>query len=398
MDTAHKTDEEKKEYFDSEEVLDQKITMLAEWIKASKHFIAFTGAGISTSAGIPDYRSGVNTVLPTGPGAWEKAAKGVKGKSTVKKPMSSAIPTPCHMSLVKLHEVGYLKYLISQNVDGLHRKSGIPAKKIAEVHGNTNLEVCRNSKCKKKYLRDFRVRTAKTVHDHKTGRMCENCGKELHDSIINFGENLPEEELNNGFNESAKSDLCLVLGSSLRVTPAANMPEETSDKGGRLVIVNLQATPLDSKAFRINGLIDDVMSKLMKKLGLDIPPFTLKRRVMVTKTDVNVKNPTKKGQVGIEVRGIDEEGSHYSLFNAVETTFSASKETMTQTKEPMRFHPTKLDLNSGKLLLNLVFAGHYNEPSLKIEVPLEVLKLNSPIHFFMEFNPQTKKWSFLQNS
>ena len=72
VDTAHKTDDEKKEYFDSEDVLDHKIQLLADKIKNSKHFVAFTGAGISTSTGIADYRSGMNTVLPTGPGCWEK--------------------------------------------------------------------------------------------------------------------------------------------------------------------------------------------------------------------------------------------------------------------------------------------------------------------------------------
>ena len=70
--TAHKTEEEKKEYFDTPEELEKKITILAKIIKESNHFIAFTGAGISTSTGIPDFRSGANTVLETGPGAWEK--------------------------------------------------------------------------------------------------------------------------------------------------------------------------------------------------------------------------------------------------------------------------------------------------------------------------------------
>lgn len=68
--TAHKNEEDKKEYFDSEKVLEEKITLLAELILTSKHFIAFTGAGISTACGIPDFRSGINTVLKTGPGAW----------------------------------------------------------------------------------------------------------------------------------------------------------------------------------------------------------------------------------------------------------------------------------------------------------------------------------------
>jgi len=113
----------------------------------------------------------------------------------------------------------------------------------------------------------------------------------LHDSIINFGENLPFEELENGFLNCNKSDLCLALGSSLRVTPAADMPKNTAKKGGKLVIVNLQATPLDDNGFRINGMIDDVMISLMKKLNLEIPEFTLKRRIMISKLDKDLYNP-----------------------------------------------------------------------------------------------------------
>ena len=79
--TAIKSEEEKKEYFDKPEVLDEKITMLAEMIITSKHMVAFTGAGISTASGIPDYRSGMNTCLPTGPGCWETAANKNKYKT-----------------------------------------------------------------------------------------------------------------------------------------------------------------------------------------------------------------------------------------------------------------------------------------------------------------------------
>lgn len=112
MDTAHKTDEEKKEYFDSPDVLNQKVELLAQMIRSSKHFVAFTGAGISTSTGIPDFRSGVNTVLKTGPGAWEKMAQKV-GTKTTKVAMLKAIPSPTHMALVELQKKNYLKFLIS---------------------------------------------------------------------------------------------------------------------------------------------------------------------------------------------------------------------------------------------------------------------------------------------
>ena len=190
-DTAIKSEEEKKEYFDTPEELDSKCELLAQWILASDHFVAFTGAGISTSAGIPDFRSGFDTVLPTGPGAWEKAAnkaKVPKEKKIVKTTIQKAMPTDTHMALLALMEARLLKFLISQNVDGLHRKSGISSDMIAELHGNTNLEIC--SKCSREYLRDFRVRNAQEVHDHKTGRKCEDpvCIGDLHDTIINFNE------------------------------------------------------------------------------------------------------------------------------------------------------------------------------------------------------------------
>jgi NAD-dependent SIR2 family protein deacetylase len=177
--------------------------------------------------------------LPTGPGAWEKLATKAPGdaKKYVKRAMASAVPTLTHMSFVKLMEEGYLKFLISQNVDGMHRKSGIPPEKLAEVHGNTNLERCK--KCKKEYMRDYRVRTAEKVTEHQTGRKCgmPGCGGILQDTIINFGENLPDRELKEGFANGAKADLCLAMGSSLRVTPAADMPAATAEKGGKLVIV-----------------------------------------------------------------------------------------------------------------------------------------------------------------
>jgi len=129
--------------------------------------------------------------LPTGPGAWEKAAnkaKVPKDKKLVKTTIQKAMPTETHMALVALMEAGLLKFLISQNVDGLHRKSGIAPDMIAELHGNTNLEIC--TKCNREFLRDFRVRNAQAVHDHKTGRKCDDplCGGELIDTIFNFNE------------------------------------------------------------------------------------------------------------------------------------------------------------------------------------------------------------------
>lgn len=385
--TAHKTEEEKIEYFDTEEELDQKVDLLAQLIENSRHFIVFTGAGISTSTGVPDFRSGVNTVLPTGPGAWEKAATNTYTKPTFRKSTASAIPSPTHMALVRLQEAGYLKYLISQNTDGLHRKSGFPYKHLAELHGNTNLEICKNKQCMKEYSRDFRVRTNPEVHRHETGRKCENCGGELFDTIVNFGESLPQKELYAGFEHAEKADLCLVLGSSLRVTPAANMPKTVGKNGGTLVIVNLQATPLDDYALGIHGLIDDVMGRLMYKLGLEIPPFVLKRRVMVTKKVLD-----KNGKTGIVVRGVDATGSPYSLLKGIKMRINETKETFANRGgDPFVFSP-KINTDKGTLKLSLEFQGHYGEPVLDLDVPLESLGLDEPIYYLMEFDPQIGIW------
>ena len=243
MNTALKTEEEKKEYFDSPEVLDKKVSELAEMIGYSKHMSVFTGAGISTAAGIPDYRSGANTVIKTGAGYWESAANIDKARKAGKKvhqiPRSKfdqtiveAMPTTTHMALVELAERDILKHIISQNIDGLHRKSGIPASKITELHGNMNTEKC--EKCNKVYMRDFKIAITNKKKDgkfdHSTKRTCDDpkCGGDLFDSMVNFGESLPDDALRTGFENGQKADLMICMGSSLRVQPAASMPAMTA--------------------------------------------------------------------------------------------------------------------------------------------------------------------------
>ena len=282
--TAHKNEEEKREYFDEPAVLDEKVSLLAEMVLTAQHMVAFTGAGISTACGIPDYRSGFDTVLETGPGCWETAANKEKfkkmqqaqaaqaaqapaSKATLRTSIQKAYPSLTHMAMVELMQKNHLKYIVSQNVDGLHRKSGIPAANIAELHGNTNLEVCED--CGREYMRDCRVREAKRVHDHRTGRMCESpgCNGHLKDTIINFNESLDSQVLDNGQQNCASADLCLVMGSSLRVSPANGMPVATARNGGNVVICNLQKTPTDHLAtLVIHAKCDDIMKLLMQKL------------------------------------------------------------------------------------------------------------------------------------
>lgn len=112
------------------------------------------------SSGIPDYRSGMDTVLKTGPGVWELAAhQAERPKGASVTPIINALPSPAHMGIVELQNQGLIHYTISQNIDGLHRRSGLNPACLAELHGNTNLEKC--EKCKRQYLRDFKTRSVK---------------------------------------------------------------------------------------------------------------------------------------------------------------------------------------------------------------------------------------------
>ena len=128
-----------------------------------------------------------------------------------------------------------LKCIVSQNVDGLHLKSGVPREQLAELHGNNNLETCID--CGRAFLREFRTRTSEDPHEHRTGRSCDDCGGELRDSIISFGEPLPRKTLEQAFTVARASDLCLCLGTSLQVQPAGMVPEYAAMDGGKLVIV-----------------------------------------------------------------------------------------------------------------------------------------------------------------
>jgi len=256
-------DEEIKEYYDDEEELSNKINLLAQYVLQSSHTTVYTGAGISTSAGIPDFR---------GPdGVWTLRAKGQAPDKSKAGAWSNARPTLCHMSLVQLLKANKLQCVVSQNCDGLHIKSGIPPEKICELHGNTNVEAC--AQCGKVYYRGFRVR--KTSNSAcVTGRRCDDCQTPLRYTTVAFGQSMPDMCITFAEKISRKNNLSICMGTSMRVSPACDLPlmgkEENDDH--KLVIINLQKTPADDDCdLRIFAKIDTVMTALMSKLGLDIP-------------------------------------------------------------------------------------------------------------------------------
>lgn len=278
-----------KERFDSPQELSRKVDVLVDLIHASTYMTAFTGAGISTSAGIPDFR---------GPsGKWTREAQGLKPKRGISS--SAAVPTPTHMALVQLQQEGILKHLTSQNCDGLHRRSGFPSSALSELHGNSNLEECES--CGQQYLRDFRCHRKARSRDHGTGRACsrDSCGGRLLEYTIDFGQQLPEKPLKKAYAAARASDLCLTLGSSLSVSPANDMPRIAGQRGG-LVIVNLQKTEMTAlAALHIYAKTDTVMTMVMDRLGFRIPRFRLCRNLAIR----GEQGPD--GTVAVSVEGLD---------------------------------------------------------------------------------------------
>jgi mono-ADP-ribosyltransferase sirtuin 6 len=257
------------EHHDSPEELDQKIANFVNAVQNSKHFIVFTGAGISTAAGIGDYRgkSGkwvVEDQAKANPELQDDDSEGVD--------YWQLRPTYTHEALAKLHELGRLKYVISQNCDGLHRLSGLPPTSISELHGNVFVEYC--VQCHRQYERSHYVLDDANESDncpgchlnHLTGRFCNNkpCKRApLRDTIINFGDDLAEDVLESARKHSKAADLILCLGSTLAVTPACTLVANVQN----VAIVNRQETQYDSKSFcRSWGDCDIFMRKVMKLL------------------------------------------------------------------------------------------------------------------------------------
>jgi len=230
-------------------------------IKSAKNIVVYTGAGISTSAGIADYRSW--------DGAWTSKLLNTQPKKG--KSMDDLRPSVAHMALYALVKAGIVNLIVSTNLDNLHRRSGVPSSNLSELHGNCYKEIC--SKCPREIFHHLRISSGS---NHLTGNLCPDCKAPMMDSIINFGENLPEEEMKKASDWSKKADIALVLGSSMRVKPACWLTEYCYSFGndGKIVICNLQKTDYENKSYlTIFNDTDTIMSMLMAKLGIEIPKY-----------------------------------------------------------------------------------------------------------------------------
>lgn len=222
--------------------LEKRINNLAGWMMEARHLVVFTGAGISTESGLADFR---------GPdGLWTRQAKGLPTRSI---DFASAEPNAGHLAIAELQRLGKLAFLISQNVDNLHLKSGIRPELIAELHGNITKLRCQNCE----FLMD-------NVGDVIP---CPICGGHVASSVVNFGQSLPQHDLEDAYGHSKRADVFIAVGSTLTVTPAADMPRGALRTGARLVIINQGETPLDRAAhLRFGERISEVLPPAVARL------------------------------------------------------------------------------------------------------------------------------------
>ena len=245
--------------------LKERIDLAVKWIHESENLVVFTGAGISTESGIPDFR---------GPdGVWTRRDKGLPPPKP-KVPYDQVKPNSGHYAIVELMKIGKLNYLISQNVDGLHAKSGIPFEMLAELHGNQYFMKCLD--CNHKFTFeevgwDKKIwgpgyRTKRVKKDQPN---CPSCNGRVISSIVNFGDPLPFDELEESMRRSENADVFFVIGSSLVVTPAANMPGIAWRNGAKLIILNAGETPYDDIAdLRFFEQIGDVFPNIVDKVKI----------------------------------------------------------------------------------------------------------------------------------
>ncbi|MHA1111655.1 MAG: SIR2 family NAD-dependent protein deacylase [Promethearchaeota archaeon] len=227
-------------------MLNQKITSVAQLLLDAQYAIILTGAGISTESGIPDFRgrSGIwkefNPILygnietlKSNPNFFWKLAKRIAPT------LLKATPNPGHDALVELEEMGKIRCIITQNIDGLHQQAG--SKVVFEVHGSLRNFTC--MECEANYTQEEIVPKI-----FKGIPKCENCGGFLKPNVVLFGDSLPLDQIENSQAAALEADLILVAGSALEVFPVNKLPQVVVNHGGKLVIINDEPTWLDDHA------------------------------------------------------------------------------------------------------------------------------------------------------
>ncbi|MDY6791073.1 MAG: NAD-dependent protein deacylase [Thermodesulfobacteriota bacterium] len=244
--------------------MNKEITIIAQKMRETDKNVIFTGAGISTESGIPDYRSQG--------GIWEKfrpvyfdefmSSKEARIEywrrwSQLYDDLAQAKPNPAHLAVAGLYKMGLLEAVITQNIDGLHQQAGLPHDKIIELHGST------------RRIRCMRCSKISSIHEAKKrldeqdlAPECE-CGGYLKPDTISFGQAMPVDKVEQAIKRSKNSHFFMVVGSTLVVQPAAHMPVYAKNNGAFVAMINLSETPCDGICdVRINGKAAEVLQKI----------------------------------------------------------------------------------------------------------------------------------------
>ncbi|MFO7557277.1 MAG: Sir2 family NAD-dependent protein deacetylase [Desulfobacterales bacterium] len=229
---------------------DGKIKQLRSLIDMSRIGVIFTGAGISTESGIPDFRSPGGIWTQYQPidfrdfiASEEMQRESWRRKFASAEVMQNARPNNGHLAVAGLVKAGKVSHVITQNIDGLHQLSGIPDDKIIELHGNATYAACLD--CGKRFeLEDIR----RLFEKEETLPICDACGGIVKTATISFGQAMPLDEMQAAEAATLACDLFIAIGSSLVVYPAAGFPNLARQNGAKLVILNRDPTPLDKVA------------------------------------------------------------------------------------------------------------------------------------------------------
>jgi NAD-dependent deacetylase len=231
--------------------LETAIARLRELIAGADVVLPFTGAGISTECGIPDFRSPGGLWSKMRPIAFDDflASQDMRDESwrrrfAMQEQFGGAKPGRGHLALASLYQAGKARAVVTQNIDNLHQDSGIPAAAVVELHGNTTYASCLS--CAKRYALDW-VK-AKFVESGGRSPDCPDCGGYIKTATVSFGQAMPEAAMRRAHALAELCDLFLVVGSSLVVWPAAGIPLLAKRHGARLVIVNRDPTDCDDSA------------------------------------------------------------------------------------------------------------------------------------------------------
>jgi NAD-dependent deacetylase len=248
--------------------MDTKIKQIAAKIKQQGKNIVFTGAGISTESGIPDYRSQGGIWDKFRPVYFDEFMSDCEAREEywrrwqeLYQGIRQARPNAGHTAIARLDQMGLLEALITQNVDGLHQEAGVADDKIIELHGNTRRIRCMS--CRKITATE---KIQARLNSGDAAPECE-CGGYLKPDTISFGQAMPVDAVEKATALSQTSDFFLVVGSTLLVQPAAHMPVYAKQNNAFLAIVNLSDTPCDNMS---DVLIRDKAGKVLQRIVTEV--------------------------------------------------------------------------------------------------------------------------------